>query len=113
MKVFRTQLVLVLLSLIIFIIYFQSLSNPEKDTMSLAIFLFIPFFIIGILVNYFSIKILEKINKKHKVLNYITPLLFPIIFFTIKNKLFTNEFYLIIGILFFSNIIGFLFIKDE
>ena len=113
MKIFRTQLILVLLSLIIFIIYFQSLNNSEKNTMSLAVFLFIPYFILGVLLNYFIILILEKINKKHKFLNYLTPLLFPLIFFTIKNQLFTIQFYLIIGLLFGSNIIGFLFMKDE
>ena len=112
MKVFRTQLVLVFFSVIIFIFYFQSLSNPRKDALSLAVFLFIPFFIIGILVNYFIIKILEKINKKYRFLNYMAPLLLFSIVPIVKEWKF-SDFYFIIGILFFSNSIGYFFIKDE
>ena len=112
MKVFRTQLVLVFFSVIIFIFYFQSLSNPGKDALSLGVFLFIPFFIIGILINYFTIKILEKINKKYRFLNYIAPLLLLAIIPILKGWKF-SDFYLIIGTLFFSNSIGCFFIKDE
>ena len=113
MKVIRTQIVLLFISIICFIFYFQSLSNALKDSMSLAVFIFIPYFVLGVFINYITIRLLEKHNKKFRLLNYLFSILYLIIFFYFKNWSFSNDFYLVTSILLVSNLVGFFIIKDE
>lgn len=113
MKVIRTQIILIFMSIICFIFYFQSLSNPLKDATSLAVFIFIPYFLLGIFINYFTIKILEKYNRKYRFLNYLFSVVFLFLFYIIKEWSFSTDFYLILAILTSSNLIGFFVLKDE
>jgi|LakMenE18May11ns_1017448.scaffolds.fasta_scaffold7886756_1 uncharacterized membrane protein YoaK (UPF0700 family) len=113
MKVIRTQMILIFISIICFIFYFESLSNPLKDSMSLAVFIFIPYFAFGVFINYITIRFLEKYNKKFRLLNYLFSILYLIMFFYIKKWPYSNDFYLFISILLVSNLIGFFIIKDE
>lgn len=116
MKIFRTQLILIFLSVIVFLFVIRNYNGPEKDTIAMVFILQLPFITLGLISNAFIIKIFEKFNQKIRVFNYIFPVILLVLSYIINIKWISeieiNDFYCVIGVLLISNLLGYFLIKD-
>ena len=115
----RTQLILGLVFVTVIFISFYGRENGDMNVVIFGEFLYAPFVLLLCLYNGLTIGLLERINKKVRLINYCLPTIPLLIWFVTSDNLITirywdlrtREFYISLTLILLTNVIGYYLFK--
>jgi predicted neutral ceramidase superfamily lipid hydrolase len=118
-RIILTQLILALLFTIVIFASFHQRENGDMDVVIFGTLLYLPFVFILCLYNGLTIGLLERINKKIRLINYSLPIGPLLIWFLASGKVITirywdigvREFIIALALILLTNLTGYYFIR--
>ena len=120
MKIFKVQIVFLIGLIVLYLNQIFSKDYGDTNTVVFSLILYIPYVLGLLFYNGLVIFIFSKINIKFKILNYLLPIFFILIYYFLINtkivirywNLNLTEFVSIVSVLLISNLLGYFMFKN-